>query len=78
MAKTVVVIKDYLQLPRFAATDKMWWQGLSRILEGLRYVQEAAETVSNLLYSVFCLQCVIQCYFDGQYEKLCYCPLHGM
>ncbi|OQU77408.1 hypothetical protein SORBI_3009G045400 [Sorghum bicolor] len=32
------------KLPRFAATDKMWWQGLSRILEGLRYVQEAAET----------------------------------
>jgi len=32
------------KLPRFAATDKIWWQGLSRILEGLRYVEEAAET----------------------------------
>ncbi|XP_066364352.1 LOW QUALITY PROTEIN: ATP-dependent DNA helicase Q-like SIM [Miscanthus floridulus] len=32
------------KLPRFATTDKIWWQGLSRILEGLRYIQEAAET----------------------------------
>ncbi|AQK95139.1 ATP-dependent DNA helicase Q-like SIM [Zea mays] len=42
-----IVFMNVLQgrsLPRFAATDKIWWQGLSRILEGLRYVEEAAET----------------------------------
>ncbi|WVZ96310.1 hypothetical protein U9M48_041966 [Paspalum notatum var. saurae] len=32
------------KLPRFAASDKMWWQGLARILEGLGYIREAAET----------------------------------
>ncbi|RCV15175.1 hypothetical protein SETIT_3G037100v2 [Setaria italica] len=32
------------KLPRYTATDKIWWQGLSRILEGMRYIQEAAET----------------------------------
>ncbi|KAJ1254329.1 hypothetical protein BS78_K087100 [Paspalum vaginatum] len=32
------------KLPRFAATDKMWWQGLARILESLGYIREAAET----------------------------------
>ncbi|KAL6840962.1 hypothetical protein ACP4OV_029222 [Aristida adscensionis] len=32
------------KFPRFAATDKIWWQGLARILEGMGYIQEAAET----------------------------------
>ncbi|CAN6340641.1 unnamed protein product [Urochloa humidicola] len=32
------------KLPRYAATDRIWWQGLARILEGMRYIQEAAET----------------------------------
>ncbi|OEL14055.1 ATP-dependent DNA helicase Q-like SIM [Dichanthelium oligosanthes] len=32
------------KLPRFATTDKIWWQGLARILEGMRYIQEAVET----------------------------------
>ncbi|CAL4895671.1 unnamed protein product [Urochloa decumbens] len=32
------------KLPRYAATDRIWWQGLARILEGMGYIQEAAET----------------------------------
>ncbi|RLN29357.1 ATP-dependent DNA helicase Q-like SIM isoform X1 [Panicum miliaceum] len=28
---------------RYVATDKIWWQGLAHILEGMRYIQEAAE-----------------------------------
>ncbi|KAM0853025.1 hypothetical protein ACQ4PT_051371 [Festuca glaucescens] len=31
------------KLPRFAMTDKIWWQGLARILEDMGYIQEAAE-----------------------------------
>lgn len=31
------------KFPRFATTDKIWWQGLARILEGMGYIQEAAE-----------------------------------
>ncbi|PUZ64065.1 hypothetical protein GQ55_3G113600 [Panicum hallii var. hallii] len=30
------------KLPRYVATDKIWWQGLARILEGMGYIQEAA------------------------------------
>ncbi|VAH02299.1 unnamed protein product [Triticum turgidum subsp. durum] len=37
------------KIPRFAVTDKIWWQGLARILEDMGYIQEAAEIVSNLL-----------------------------
>ncbi|KAF8762605.1 hypothetical protein HU200_009130 [Digitaria exilis] len=32
------------KFPRFATTARMWWQGLARILEGMGYVHEAAET----------------------------------
>ncbi|CAL4917369.1 unnamed protein product [Urochloa decumbens] len=32
------------KLPRYAATDRIWWQGLARILGGMGYIQEAAET----------------------------------
>lgn len=31
------------KIPRFAMTDKIWWQGLARILEDMGYIQEAAE-----------------------------------
>lgn len=31
------------KLPRFATTDKIWWQGLARILEDMGYIQEVAE-----------------------------------
>ncbi|XP_052156642.1 ATP-dependent DNA helicase Q-like SIM isoform X2 [Oryza glaberrima] len=31
------------KFPRFATTDKVWWEGLARILEGRGYIQEAAE-----------------------------------
>ncbi|KAK1692964.1 hypothetical protein QYE76_009661 [Lolium multiflorum] len=31
------------KLPRFVMTDKIWWQGLARILEDMGYIQEAAE-----------------------------------
>uniref|UniRef100_N1QS85 Uncharacterized protein n=1 Tax=Aegilops tauschii TaxID=37682 RepID=N1QS85_AEGTA len=31
------------KIPRFAMTDKIWWQGLARILEDVGYIQEAAE-----------------------------------
>ncbi|KAM0838249.1 hypothetical protein ACQ4PT_061101 [Festuca glaucescens] len=31
------------KFPRFAMTDKIWWQGLARILEEMGYIQEAAE-----------------------------------
>uniref|UniRef100_A0ACD5TXJ7 Uncharacterized protein n=2 Tax=Avena sativa TaxID=4498 RepID=A0ACD5TXJ7_AVESA len=31
------------KFPRFAMTDKIWWQGLARILEDMGYIQEAAE-----------------------------------
>lgn len=31
------------KFPRFVTTDKIWWQGLARILEGMGYIQEAAE-----------------------------------
>ncbi|XP_062180440.1 ATP-dependent DNA helicase Q-like SIM [Phragmites australis] len=37
------------KLPRFAATDKVWWQGLARILEGMGYIREAAETPRVLI-----------------------------
>jgi Werner syndrome ATP-dependent helicase len=30
-------------------TDKIWWQGLARILEDMGYIQEAAEIVSKFL-----------------------------
>ncbi|KAG2616426.1 hypothetical protein PVAP13_3NG202226 [Panicum virgatum] len=29
------------KLPRYVTTDKIWWQGLARILEGMGYMQEA-------------------------------------
>ncbi|GJM94613.1 hypothetical protein PR202_ga11275 [Eleusine coracana subsp. coracana] len=32
------------KFPKFAATDKIWWQGLARVLEGIGYIREAAET----------------------------------
>uniref|UniRef100_A0A0E0KYK1 ATP-dependent DNA helicase n=1 Tax=Oryza punctata TaxID=4537 RepID=A0A0E0KYK1_ORYPU len=41
-----VVFMNALQaqnFPRFATTDKVWWEGLARILEGRAYIQEAAE-----------------------------------
>ncbi|CAM0957773.1 unnamed protein product [Alopecurus aequalis] len=31
------------KFPRFTMTDKIWWQGLARILEDMGYIQEAAE-----------------------------------
>nr|CAB3463937.1 unnamed protein product [Digitaria exilis] len=33
-----------MKFPRFATTDRIWWQGLARILEGMGYLHEAAET----------------------------------
>ncbi|KAG8084718.1 hypothetical protein GUJ93_ZPchr0010g7823 [Zizania palustris] len=44
-------VVSYLRekFPRFATTDKIWWEGLARILACRGYIQEAAETVSNLL-----------------------------
>ncbi|TVU17808.1 hypothetical protein EJB05_33865, partial [Eragrostis curvula] len=32
------------KFPKFAVTDKIWWQGLARILESMGYIREAAET----------------------------------
>ncbi|KAL6607826.1 hypothetical protein ACP70R_040889 [Stipagrostis hirtigluma subsp. patula] len=37
------------KFPKFAATDKMWWQGLARTLEDMAYIQEAAETPRVLI-----------------------------
>ncbi|XP_044965128.1 ATP-dependent DNA helicase Q-like SIM isoform X4 [Hordeum vulgare subsp. vulgare] len=37
------------KIPRFAMTDKIWWQGLARILEDMGYIQEVAETPRVLI-----------------------------
>uniref|UniRef100_A0A452Y0J2 ATP-dependent DNA helicase RecQ zinc-binding domain-containing protein n=1 Tax=Aegilops tauschii subsp. strangulata TaxID=200361 RepID=A0A452Y0J2_AEGTS len=34
---------SYIREKVFAMTDKIWWQGLARILEDVGYIQEAAE-----------------------------------
>ncbi|KAM0823751.1 hypothetical protein ACQ4PT_070663 [Festuca glaucescens] len=43
------------KFPRFAMTDKIWWQGLARILEEMGYIQEAAEIIEvGIVNSSFC------------------------
>nr|CAB3463939.1 unnamed protein product [Digitaria exilis] len=47
LKEAAIVFMNVLQgqsFPRFATTDRMWWQGLARILEGMGYIHEAAET----------------------------------
>ncbi|OVA14853.1 Helicase [Macleaya cordata] len=33
------------QFPKFAATDRLWWQGLARILEDKGYIREGADMI---------------------------------
>ncbi|KAI3864090.1 hypothetical protein MKW98_031682 [Papaver atlanticum] len=33
------------QFPKFAATDRLWWQGLARVLEDKGYIREGADMV---------------------------------
>uniref|UniRef100_A0A0A9DLW2 Uncharacterized protein n=1 Tax=Arundo donax TaxID=35708 RepID=A0A0A9DLW2_ARUDO len=45
------------KFPRFAATDKVWWQGLAHILEGMGHIREAAETVKTMMDNEHCFGC---------------------
>lgn len=35
----------HMQFPEYAATDQLWWRGLSRILEEKGFIREGNDTV---------------------------------
>lgn len=37
----------FAQFKEFATSDRVWWQGLARILENMGYIKEADVLVSN-------------------------------
>ncbi|XP_015693330.1 ATP-dependent DNA helicase Q-like SIM isoform X2 [Oryza brachyantha] len=45
------VVVSYIRekFPRFATTDRIWWEGLARILEAKGYIHDAAETPRVLI-----------------------------